>query len=213
MFTKHTKHVSGRVPENARSCHWLSAALLGTSAVGGAPSDLAGRLAALTPGCPEWTPGRGRSEPGLGPPGAPPAGAWDGTRRSASSVALRAGAQGAEQIRERSAPPGPGAHRAPTLAAAQPPAVSSAHLRARRAGRGARPGARLERANCSGALAAYSLSPPPTLPRPRLWPVLAFGILAGPRPPGPDCWPPRAGFEVWPFDQKDWVGAAGRPGA
>ena len=104
---KATKHVSGRVPENARSCHWLSAPLLGTSAVGGAPSDLAGRLAALTPGCPEWTPGRGRSEPGLGPPGAPPAGAWDGTRRSASSVALRAGAQGAEQIRERSAPPGP----------------------------------------------------------------------------------------------------------
>ena len=155
----------------------------------GAPSRVSGLRARLQP------------EPGTGPAAPPPQWLCWRARR--------------EQSRSESGAPrrAPGAHRAPTLAAAQPPAVSSAHLRARRAGRGARPGARLERANCSGALAAYSLSPPPTLPRPRLWPVLAFGILAGPRPPGPDCWPPRAGFEVWPFDQKDWVGAAGRPGA
>lgn len=115
-----------------------------------------------------------------------------------------------EESRSESGAPrrAPGAHRAPTPAAAQPPSVSSARLRARPAGRGARPGAGLEGTNCSRALAASSLSPTP-----RVWPVLALGALAGPRPPGPDCWAPRAGFKVWPFDQKDRVGAASRPGA
>lgn len=114
--------------------------------------------------------------PGTGP-AAPP------SRLLRGSAGRRAPtAQGAERSRAESSAPGraPRAYRASTPGAAQPPAVSSARLRARRAGQGARLGAGASGGKLlRGKSAARSLTPPP-----RVWPALALGALAGPGPQG-----------------------------
>lgn len=161
---KATKHVSGGVRENARSCDWLSPPLREPRLLEVLDPTWPGGLQPSPQGAPRGLPAGGAQSrvsglrarvqpaPGTGPAAPPP--------RCLCGRASR------QRSRSESSAPrrAPGAHRAPTAAAAQPPAVSSARLRARRAGWGDRSGAGQEETNCSGALAPYSLSPPPPPP-------------------------------------------------